>query len=254
MGRGQTIYDPWHCVPVLARKPDTLPNGAPFKNWVLPTAMERTRRKLAGSNDATADGQDPPRRAHGGIARGGSGLPPSAVRVRPFRRRHSQHAGAPTRSGQATTILTPKVLRLRQAPPLTAPVMINSGAPVYGTNEESLRRNADHSDQAQARAAAFRRRSLESRDLGEAGGLDQVRTHCRQATAGPRTSRTSFFKDTPINEAFVSDLAGSAFIAHRPSEEVVPDYEVDNLNRIGSTGAATIQHRSVRGRSGRPST
>jgi hypothetical protein len=131
--------------------------------------------------------------------------------------------------GQATTILTPEALRLRQAPPLTAPVMINSGAPVYGTNEESRPRNAGHDDQAQARAAAFRRRSLESRDLGEAGGLDQVRTHCRQATAGPRTSRTSFFKDTPIDEAFVSDLAGSTFIAHRPSEEVVPDYEVDNL-------------------------
>ena len=35
-GRGQTIYDPWHYVPVLARKPGALRNGAPFKNWVLP--------------------------------------------------------------------------------------------------------------------------------------------------------------------------------------------------------------------------
>src|SRR5512134_4071312 len=46
-GRGGTIYDPWHYVPVLARKPGALRNGAPFKDWVLPAAMERVRRKLA---------------------------------------------------------------------------------------------------------------------------------------------------------------------------------------------------------------
>jgi len=50
-GRGEAIYDPWHYVPVLARKPGALRNGAPFKDWVLPTALERVRRKLAGSND-----------------------------------------------------------------------------------------------------------------------------------------------------------------------------------------------------------
>ena len=50
-GRGGTIYDPWHYVPVLARKPGALRNGAPFKDWVLPAALERVRRKLAGSND-----------------------------------------------------------------------------------------------------------------------------------------------------------------------------------------------------------
>ena len=50
-GRGKTIYDPWHYVPVLARKPGALRNGAPFKDWVLPTALDRVRRKLAGSDD-----------------------------------------------------------------------------------------------------------------------------------------------------------------------------------------------------------
>src|SRR5436190_11847242 len=50
-GRGATIYDPWHYVPVLARKPGALRNGAPFKDWVLPAAMERVRRKLAGAED-----------------------------------------------------------------------------------------------------------------------------------------------------------------------------------------------------------
>ena len=50
-GRGETIYDPWHYVPVLARKPGALRNGAPFKDWVLPGALERVRRKLVGSDD-----------------------------------------------------------------------------------------------------------------------------------------------------------------------------------------------------------
>jgi transposase len=50
-GRNQTIYDPWHYVPVLARKPGALRNGAPFKDWVLPGALERVRRKLAAVDD-----------------------------------------------------------------------------------------------------------------------------------------------------------------------------------------------------------
>jgi transposase len=50
-GRGQTSYDPWHYVPVLARKPGALRNGAPFKDWVLPAGIERVRRRLRGSHD-----------------------------------------------------------------------------------------------------------------------------------------------------------------------------------------------------------
>jgi transposase len=50
-GRGETAYDPWHYVPVLARKPGALRNGAPFKDWVLPAAIEKVRHKLADSDD-----------------------------------------------------------------------------------------------------------------------------------------------------------------------------------------------------------
>jgi len=50
-GRAETIYDPWHYVPVLARKPGALRNGAPFKDWMLPPAMAAVRRKLKGSDD-----------------------------------------------------------------------------------------------------------------------------------------------------------------------------------------------------------
>ena len=51
-GRDQTVYDPWHYVPVLTRKPGALRNGAPFKDWVLPGSLGRVRARLA----ATADG------------------------------------------------------------------------------------------------------------------------------------------------------------------------------------------------------
>jgi transposase len=50
-GRGETIYNPWHYVPVLARKPGALRNGAPFKDWPLPAGLERVRRRLKGSDD-----------------------------------------------------------------------------------------------------------------------------------------------------------------------------------------------------------
>lgn len=50
-GRDQTVFNPWHYVPVLARKPGALMNGAPFKDWILPAGLERVRRKLAGVAD-----------------------------------------------------------------------------------------------------------------------------------------------------------------------------------------------------------
>jgi len=50
-GRGRTIYDPWHYVPVLARKPGAIRNGAPFKDWLLPAHLGRVHRRLQGSDD-----------------------------------------------------------------------------------------------------------------------------------------------------------------------------------------------------------
>jgi transposase len=50
-GRAETIYDPWHYVPVLTRKPGALRNGAPFRDWVLPAAMAAIRRKLKAVSD-----------------------------------------------------------------------------------------------------------------------------------------------------------------------------------------------------------
>lgn len=50
-GRGKTIYNPWHYVPVLARKPGALRNGAPFRQWLLPASVEQVRRKLKAAED-----------------------------------------------------------------------------------------------------------------------------------------------------------------------------------------------------------
>lgn len=50
-GCDQIAYDPWHYVPVLARKPGALRNGAPFQDWLLPGALGKVRRRLAGSDD-----------------------------------------------------------------------------------------------------------------------------------------------------------------------------------------------------------
>jgi hypothetical protein len=44
--RDQDIYDPWHYLPVLVKKPGALRNGAPFKDWDLPPALAQVRAKL----------------------------------------------------------------------------------------------------------------------------------------------------------------------------------------------------------------
>src|SRR5260221_7600043 len=50
--RDQIIYDPWHYLPVLMKKPGALRNGAPFKDWELPSALTRVRAKLKQHADA----------------------------------------------------------------------------------------------------------------------------------------------------------------------------------------------------------
>lgn len=49
--RDQIIYDPWHYLPVLVRKPGALRNGAPFKDWELPSGLAQVRAKLKQHTD-----------------------------------------------------------------------------------------------------------------------------------------------------------------------------------------------------------
>jgi transposase len=116
-GRGETIYDPWHYVPVLARKPGALRNGAPFKDWVLPASLERVRHKLAGSNDgdrqmvailATVLTDGLPAVEAACAQAMSEGVHSSDVIINILARQRDP--------GPAATILTPDALRLRHAP------------------------------------------------------------------------------------------------------------------------------------------
>jgi transposase len=115
--RGETVYDPWHYVPVLARKPGALRNGAPFKDWVLPAALERVRRKLAGSDDGdrqmvailSAVLTDGLPAVEAACAQATSeGVHSSDVIINILARQRDP--------GPAATILAPDALRLRHAP------------------------------------------------------------------------------------------------------------------------------------------
>ena len=116
-GRGETIYDPWHYVPVLARKPGALRNGAPFKDWPLPASLARVRHKLKGSDDGdrqmvkvlSAVLTDGLAAVEAACAEAlGDGVH-SADIILNILARHRNPA-------PAATILTPDALRLRHAP------------------------------------------------------------------------------------------------------------------------------------------
>jgi transposase len=116
-GRDQTIFDPWHYVPVLARKPGALRNGAPFKDWVLPANLERVRRKLAAADDGDrqmvdilaavlSDGLSAVELACGEALH--NGVHAASVILNILARRRQPAA--------PITILTPEALRLRHEP------------------------------------------------------------------------------------------------------------------------------------------
>jgi transposase len=46
LSRDKVIYDPWHYLAVLEKKPGALRNGAPFKQWDLPESMLAVRNIL----------------------------------------------------------------------------------------------------------------------------------------------------------------------------------------------------------------
>jgi transposase len=117
-GRDRTISDPWHYVPVLARKPGALRNGAPFKNWVLPAGLERVRRKLVGAADGDRQFVDVltavlsdglPAVEAACLEALGQGVHSSDVILNILARRREPAA-------PITTIVTPDALRLRHAP------------------------------------------------------------------------------------------------------------------------------------------
>lgn len=49
--KDQVIYDPWHYLELLKRKPGALRNGAPFKEWDLPQPLAEMRQLLSRKPD-----------------------------------------------------------------------------------------------------------------------------------------------------------------------------------------------------------
>jgi len=45
-GRDILVFDPWHYLPLLERKPGALRNGAPFREWDLPIAIQLVRDRI----------------------------------------------------------------------------------------------------------------------------------------------------------------------------------------------------------------
>jgi len=50
-GRDKVIYDPWHYLAVLEKKPGALRSGAPFKQWGLPESIGDVRKILEAHTD-----------------------------------------------------------------------------------------------------------------------------------------------------------------------------------------------------------
>jgi hypothetical protein len=116
-GRGQTIYDPWHYVPVLARKPGALRNGAPFRDWLLPVNLERVRCRLKGSDD----GDRQMVKILAAVLSDGLAAVEAACAEAVADGVHSADVVLNTLAryrdpGPVATILAPEALRLRQAP------------------------------------------------------------------------------------------------------------------------------------------
>jgi hypothetical protein len=116
-GRDQTSYDPWHYVPVLARKPGAWRSGAPFKDWVLPGALDRVRKRLVQVDDGgrqmveilsavVTDGVGPVEAACAGAL--GEGVCSADVILNILARRRDV--------ARPADILTPEALRLTHAP------------------------------------------------------------------------------------------------------------------------------------------
>jgi len=115
--RGETIYNPWHYVPVLARKPGALRNGAPFKDWPLPIGLEQVRRRLKGSDD----GDRQMVKVLAAVLTDGLAAVEAACAEALANGVHSADVvlnilARQRDPGPSATILTPEALRLRLAP------------------------------------------------------------------------------------------------------------------------------------------
>ncbi len=115
-GRGQTVFDPWHYVPVLARKPGALRNGAPFKDGSCPPLSNGSPQARRQRRRRPPDGRDPHRRARRRPVRGRSGPAPSTARGRVLGDVVLNILARQREPPAPVPLLTPESLRLRHEP------------------------------------------------------------------------------------------------------------------------------------------
>ncbi len=233
-GRGATICDPWHYVPVLARKPGALRNGAPFKDWVLPQAIDRIRRKLAGSDDGDRqmakilalvldDGLVAVEAACAEAL--AEGVSSADVIINIVSR---QRDPAPP-----ITIMTPDALTLRHAPdrrlcPLRQHQKDLNQWNAFGTTDildmmGSLKLFGMRSAFDEIVTTALKRQHEPQRLVGDLLKAEIDEKLARSIKYQMTIARLPLAKDvadftfagTPVNEALVHDLAGGHFIAEQ---------------------------------------
>ena len=235
-GRGDTVYDPWHYVPVLARKPGALRNGAPFKDWVLPAAMERVRRKLAGADDGnrqmvdilTAVLTDGLPAVEAACAEAiAHGVHSADVVLNILARQRDP--------GPPATILTPAALTLRHAPdrrlcPLRQPQEnhLMERTQLFDLMGE-LKLYGMKAAFDEIMATAVKRQHEPQRIVGDLLNAEinekQARSIKYQLTIAKLPLAKDLddfqFEGTPINETLVNDLAGGGFIAQQRNAVLV---------------------------------
>jgi DNA replication protein DnaC/transposase len=228
-GRGETIYDPWHYVPILARKPGALRNGAPFKDWVLPAALERVRRKLAGSDDGDRQMVAILAAVLTDDAGGRICLCTGDVRGRPLVRRDPQHPRAATRPRPGGNHPYPGCAD-------AAACASRRLRPIRSTQERVIMERTEVLDMMgelklygmrnaydEALATAVKRKHEPQHFVGDLLKAEisekQARSIKYQLTIAKLPLAKDIddftYKGTPINESLVRDLAGGNFIAQQ---------------------------------------
>jgi hypothetical protein len=178
-GRNNAVYDPLHYIPVLARKPGALRNGAPFKGWELPPALRRVQRKLERQHGGDRQVVE----ILGAVLSDGIDAVEAACSEALAQNVHSagvvlnilaRHREPPP----PLTIATPDALKLGREPAANCDRYDSlrrttngkiTGARRHGPaealrDEDGLRRDHHHGGQAPARAATDHRRFADRRD------------------------------------------------------------------------------------------
>ena len=224
-GRGATVYDPWHYVPVLARKPDALRNGAVQGLGAADGPGPRAAQACRVRRRRPADGENPRRRTHHGLLAveaaclqaPSEGVHSADVVINilarqrdPGRRRQSRR---PTLCGSATR-------RSSTAPLRSTQELLTHGTKRSPRHDERPQALRDGGAYDETLATAIKRKHEPQRFVGDLLKAEisekQARSIKYQLTVAKLPLAKDVddftFKNTPINEALVRDPAGGGCI------------------------------------------